>query len=63
MSTSGGYHDAYEGTPSVCPGDTMSTSGGYEYIEGSSVRRGFQWCPSDVLNIPQCTHDVPPHAS
>ena len=53
----------------------MSTSGGYhEYIEGCSVHRGditmhvrkqvgknlsISIENPDVLNIPQCTHDIP----
>ena len=56
-------------------GDTMSTSGGYhEYIGGCSVHQGDIMMQvgeqvgknlsissenPDVLNIPQCTHDIP----
>ena len=69
-----GYHDECGGC-SVHRRDTMSTSGGYhEYIGGCSVHRrdimihvGEQLDKilsisienSNVLNIPQCTHDIP----
>ena len=67
MSTSGGYHEYIGGVFSTSEGYheyiggcsvhrrvTMSTSGGYhEYIGGCSVHRG-------ILNIPRCTHDIPP---
>ena len=75
MGTSGGYHE-YIGGCSVHRGDIMSTSEGYhEYIGGCSVHRrdimvhvGEQLDKilsisienSDVLNIPRCTHDIPP---
>ena len=68
MSTSGGC--------SVHRRDTMSTSGGYhEYIGGCSVHRrdimihvekqlhkilSISIENSNVLNIPRCTHDIPP---
>ena len=66
-----GYHE-YIGGCSVHRRDTMSTS---RYIGGCSVHRrdimihvGEQLDKilsisienSDVLNIPQCTHDIPP---
>ena len=61
---------------SVRQRDTMITSGGYhEYIGGCSVHRrdivihvgeqldkilSISTENSDVLNIPRCTHDIPP---
>ena len=66
MCTSGGYHD-------TC-GGIMSTLGDVQYIRGCLVHRSlqqklkgfYQVCsptcimiPSDVLNIPRCTHDIP----
>ena len=75
FSTSEGYHE-YIGGCSVHRRDTMSTSGGYhEYIGRCSVHRrdimihvGEQLHKilsisienPDVLNIPRCTHDIPP---
>ena len=75
MMNVGGYHE-YIGGCSVHRRDTMSTSGGYhEYIGGCSVHwRDFMIHVgeqldkilsisienSDVLNIPRCTHDIPP---
>ena len=75
MMNVGGYHE-YIGGCSVHWRDTMSTSGGYhEYIGGCSVHRrdimihveeqldkilSISIENSDVLNIPRCTHDIPP---
>ena len=75
MMNVGGYHE-YIGGCSVHRRNTMSTSGGYhEYMGGCSVHRrdimihvGEQLDKilsisienSDVLNIPRCTHDIPP---
>ena len=74
MSTSGDVQ--YIGGCSVHRRDTISTLGGYhEYIRGCSVHRRdilihvgeeFDKILSisienpDVLNIPRCTHDIPP---
>ena len=70
----GGY-SVHRGDIMMNVGDTISTSGGYhEYIGGCSVHRrdimihvGEQLDKilsisienPDVLNIPQCTHDIP----
>ena len=74
MMNVGGYHE-YIGGCSVHRRDTMSTSGGYhEYMGGCSVHRrdimihvGEQLdkilsisIENSVLNIPRCTHDIPP---
>ena len=75
MSTSGGYHE-YIGGCSVHLGDTMSTLGDImSTIGGCSVHRGDIMMHvgeqvdkslsifienSDVLNIPRCTHVIPP---
>ena len=75
MMNVGGYHE-YIGECSVHRRDTMSTSGGYhEFIGGCSAHRrdimihvGEQLDKilsisienSDGLNIPRCTHDIPP---
>ena len=75
MMNVGGYHE-YIGGCSVHRRDTISTSGGYhEYIGGCSVHRrdimihvreqldqilSISIENPDVLNIPRCTHDIPP---
>ena len=61
MSTSGGFHE-YIGGCSVHWGDTMSTSGGYVGEQGDKILLIYIENP-DVLNMPRCTHDNPPHAS
>ena len=63
------------GIPWVHRGDIMSTSGDVQYIGGiswymwgSNLIKSFQfllktpmyWTSPDVLNIPRCTHDIPP---
>ena len=74
-----GIHEYIGGIPLVHRGDIMSTSGGYhECIRGCSVHRrdimihvGEQLDKilsisienSDVLNIPRCTHGIPPNVS
>ena len=75
MMNVGGYHEYIVGC-SVHRRDTMSTSGGYhQYIGGCSVHRrdimihvgeeldkilSISIENFDVLNIPRCTHDIPP---
>ena len=74
MSTSGGFHDEcggyheYIGGCSIHQRAAMSTSGGYHEYEGYQCTCGEQLDKilsisienSDVLNIPRCTHDIPP---
>ena len=75
FSTSGEYLE-YIGGCSVHQGDIMMNVGEYhEYIGGCSVHRrdimihvgeqlhkilSISFENSDVLNIPRCTHDIPP---
>ena len=70
---------AHRGMFSTLGGGVLCTSGGYheyigeyhEYIGGipwfiwrSKVDKNLSFIENpDVLNIPQCTHDIPPHAS
>ena len=55
MSTSGGYHE-YIGECSVHPRDIMIHVGEQlDKILSISIEN------SDVLNIPRCTHDIPPN--
>ena len=61
MSTLGGVQYIGE-TPWVHQGGFMSTSGGYVGEQGDKVLLIYNENP-DVLNMPRCTHDNPPHAS
>ena len=74
MSTSGGYHEyiggcsVHRGDIMIHVGDTMSASGMFNTSEFSiEIERILSSCSPtcimispDVLNIPRCTHDIPP---
>ena len=57
MITSGGYHE-YIGGCLVDPGDIMVRVG--EQVDKSL---SIYIENPNVLNIPRCTHDIPPYAS
>ena len=70
MSTSGGYHEYIGGISLVHRGDIISTlgediistSGDIMMHVGEQVGKNHSISIEnpDVLNIPQCTHDIPP---